>query len=137
MSAFLPAPLTIVVFSLSIITFLALPSAMSSVHFLELDAEIFRDRLTAGQDGDVLQHGLAAIAEARRFHGCNFQAAAQLIDHKSCQRLAVDVLSHDQQGLTGLHYRFEQRQQFLKARQLLFRRSEGKGLPSRPASCRR
>ena len=79
-------------------------------HFLELDAEIFRDRLTAGQDGDVLQHGLAAIAETRRLHGCNFQAAAQLIDDKSCQRLAFDVLSHDQQGLAGLHYRFEQRQ---------------------------
>src|SRR6185437_10560664 len=32
---------------------------------LELDAEIFRDRLAAGQDRDVLQHGLAAVAEAR------------------------------------------------------------------------
>src|SRR4030095_8600745 len=28
------------------------------------DAEIFRDRLTAGQNREVLQHGLAAIAEA-------------------------------------------------------------------------
>src|SRR5450631_4852645 len=35
---------------------------------LELDAEIFRDRLAAGQNRDVLKHGLAAIAEARRFH---------------------------------------------------------------------
>jgi predicted ATPase len=63
-----------------------------------------------------LQHGLAAIAEARRLHGCNFQAAAQLIDDESCQCLAFDVLSHDQQGLAGLHYRFEQRQQFLQAK---------------------
>ena len=34
-------------------------------HVLELDAEVFGDRLAAGQDGDVLQHRLAAIAEAR------------------------------------------------------------------------
>src|SRR5260370_755806 len=32
---------------------------------LELDAEIFRDRLPAGQDRDVLTNGLAPIAEAR------------------------------------------------------------------------
>jgi hypothetical protein len=35
---------------------------MASVTFSSLIAEIFRDRLTAGQDGDVLQHGLAASA---------------------------------------------------------------------------
>src|SRR6266699_478710 len=37
------------------------------VDVLELDAEVFRDRLAAGQDRDVLQHGLVAIAEARGF----------------------------------------------------------------------
>src|SRR6185436_480711 len=36
---------------------------------LHLDAEIFRDRLTTGQNRDVLQHGLAAIAETRRLDG--------------------------------------------------------------------
>src|SRR5262249_25152779 len=36
---------------------------------LELDAEILGDRLAAGQDSDVLQHRLAAIAEARSFDG--------------------------------------------------------------------
>src|SRR4029453_1552217 len=33
---------------------------------LELDAEIFRDHLAAGQDSDVLEHGLASITKARR-----------------------------------------------------------------------
>src|SRR5437660_293339 len=33
---------------------------------LELDAEIFRDRLAAGHGRDVLEHGLAAVAEAGR-----------------------------------------------------------------------
>ena len=31
---------------------------------LELDAQVFEDRLAAGEDGDVFEHGLAAIAVA-------------------------------------------------------------------------
>src|SRR6516162_11021587 len=46
---------------------------------LELDAEIFRDHLTAGQSRDILEHGLAAIAEARRLDGRHLEAAAQLV----------------------------------------------------------
>ena len=34
------------------------------LHALELDAEVFRDGLAAGEDSDVLEHGFAAIAEA-------------------------------------------------------------------------
>src|SRR3546814_15512092 len=45
----------------------------------QLDAEIFGDHLPAGQDRDVLQHGLAAIAEARSLHRRDLQAAAQLV----------------------------------------------------------
>ena len=72
---------------------------------LELDAEIFADRLAAGQDRDVLQHGLAAIAEARRLHRRDLEAAAQLVDDERGKRLALDVLSHDEQRLAGLHHR--------------------------------
>ena len=77
------------------------------------------DRLAAGQDGDVLQHGLAAIAEARRLHRRDLEAAAQLVDHEGGERFAFDVLGHDQQRLAGLHDGFEQRQQFVQRRQLL------------------
>src|SRR5262249_16322275 len=35
-------------------------------HGLELDAEVLRDQLAAGEDGDVLEHGLATVAEAGR-----------------------------------------------------------------------
>ena len=97
-SAFLPAPSTIVVFSLAIDTFLARPS-MSSVDVLELDAEVFGDHLAAGQDGDVLEHGLAAIAEARRLDGGDLQAAAQLVDDERGERLAFDVFGDDEQRL--------------------------------------
>ena len=59
-----PEPSTIVVFSFSTMTFLALPS-MSSVTFSSLMPRSFGDDLTAGQDRDVFQHRLAAVAEAR------------------------------------------------------------------------
>ena len=41
---------------------------------LELDAEILGDHLAAGEHGDVLQHGLAAVAEAGRLDGGDLQA---------------------------------------------------------------
>ena len=75
--------------------------------------------LAAGQDGDVLQHGLAAIAEARSLHGRNLQAAAQLVDDERGQSLAFDVLGDDEQRLAGLHHGFEHRQQRLQRRELL------------------
>src|SRR5580700_45321 len=86
---------------------------------LELDAKVFADRLAAGQDGDVLQHGLAAIAEAGRLYGCDFQAAAQLVDHKRGQRLALDVFGDDEERLAGLHHGLEQREQLVERGQLL------------------
>jgi hypothetical protein len=36
--------------------------------------------LAASQDGDVLQHGLAAITEAESLHRRDFQPAAELVD---------------------------------------------------------
>ena len=72
---------------------------------LELDAEVLGDRLAAGEDRDVLQHRLAAIAEARRLDGRDLEAAAQLVDHERGERLAFDVLGDDQQRLAGLHDR--------------------------------
>src|SRR5580693_2448551 len=47
---------------------------------LHLDAEIFRDRLTAGQNRDVLQHRLAAVTEARCLYGGDLEAATQTVD---------------------------------------------------------
>src|SRR6516165_3365958 len=88
-------------------------------HVLQLDAEIFRDRLAAGQDCDVLQHGLAAIAEARRLDGGNLQSATQAVDHEGSERFAFDVFGHDDQRLAALHYGFEQRQQLIQRGELL------------------
>ena len=69
--------------------------------------------------GDVLEHRLAAIAEARRLDGRHFQAAAQLVDDERGQRLAVDVLGDDQERLARLDDGFQDRQHLLQRRQLL------------------
>ena len=69
-SAFFPAPSTIVVSSLSIVTFLARPS-ISQRDVLELDAEILGHDAAARDGGDVLEHGLAAVAKARSLDGRN------------------------------------------------------------------
>src|SRR5437667_3255663 len=86
---------------------------------LELDAEIFRDRLTTGQDRDVLQHGLAAIAEARSLDGGDLEAATQTVDDEGGESFAFDVFRDDDQRLAGLHHGFEQRKQFVQAGELL------------------
>src|SRR6266851_2750920 len=46
-----------------------------------------RDRLPAGQDREILEHRLTAIAEARRLHRGHVQRAAQLVDDQGRQRL--------------------------------------------------
>src|SRR6516165_1538614 len=86
---------------------------------LELDTEVLRDRLAAGQDRDILQHGLAAVAEARGLNGGDLQAATQAVHDESGERLALDVLGDDQQRLAGLHHGLEQRQQLVQRGELL------------------
>src|SRR6185295_11762630 len=84
-------------------------------HVLELDAEIFRDRLAAGEDRDVLEHGLAAIAEARSLDGGNLEAATQLVDDERGESLAFDVLGDDEQRLARLHNGLENGEHRLQA----------------------
>jgi len=76
-----------VVFSLSIITFLA--REHGERQFSSYDAEIFENRLTAGQDRDCLQTGLAAIAEAGALTACYLEAAAQTVDNEGSERARI------------------------------------------------
>src|SRR5580698_6850262 len=66
---------------------------------LELEAELFRDDLTASEHRDVLEHLLAAIPEARRLGGGAVQRTAELVDDERRQSLALDVLGDDEQRL--------------------------------------
>src|SRR4051794_21578923 len=69
---------------------------------LELEAHLLGDDLAAGEDRDVLEHALAAIAEARSLHGNAGEGAAQLVHDERREGLALDVLGDDQQRLAGL-----------------------------------
>ena len=85
----------------------------------ELDAQLLGDHAAAGQDGDVFQHGLAAVAEARRLDRGALQRAANLVHDERGERLALDVLGHDQERLAALGHGFEHGQQILHGRDLL------------------
>ena len=86
---------------------------------LELDAEIFADHFAVRQNGDILQHGLAAIAEARCLDGCNLQAAAQLVHDERGQSLTLDIFRDDQQRTPGLYHGFQNGKHRLQVGQLL------------------
>src|SRR5690606_29662449 len=88
-------------------------------HVLELDAEFFGDNRTAGEDGDVFEHGLAAVTEARGLDGGDLEAGAQAVDDERRQGLAIDVFGNDQQRTLRLHDGFEDRQHRLQVRELL------------------
>ena len=88
-------------------------------HVLELDAEILGDHLAAGQHAEVLEHRLAAVAEARRLDRGDLERALQLVDDERRQRLALDVLREDEQRLAGPGDLLEQREQILHVRDLL------------------
>ncbi len=96
----------------------------------ELDAEVFADHLAAGQDRDVLEHRLAPVAKARRLDRRDLEPAAQFVDDKRRQRLALDILGDDQQRPAALHHRFEHRQHRLQPGQLLLMNSRMYGFSS-------
>ena len=98
---------------------LAGAAELRELRVLELEPHLLGDHLAAGEDRDVLEHPLAAVAEARRLDGDGLERAAQLVDDDRRERLALDVLGHDQQRLAGLDDLLEQRQQVLDAADLL------------------
>src|SRR5439155_9514509 len=86
---------------------------------LELDAGLFHDGLTTGQNPDILEHGLSAVTEARRLHRACIQRAAQLVDHECGQRFAFDFLRDHQQRLAATRDLLEQWEQVLHVADLL------------------
>ena len=95
-------------------------SEILHLHVLELDAKIFGDRLPAGERCNVLQHGLAAIAESRRLYRSNLQGPTQLVDNKSRKGLSLDVLCDDKQRLATLGDLLKQREDVLHGADLPF-----------------
>src|SRR5580692_11048156 len=97
---------------------LAGPAEHAQVDVVQLEADLLADDLATGEDGDVTEHGLAAVAEARGLHRDGPEQPAHLVDDQGGERLALDVLGDDGQRLAGLHDLVEQREQVLVGRHL-------------------
>src|ERR1019366_1364721 len=69
---------------------------------VELEADGLGDDLATGEDGHVLEHRLAAVAEAGGLDGDRLERALELVDDESGQGLSLDVLGDDEQSLAGL-----------------------------------
>ena len=76
---------------------LAGAAELRELRVLELEAHLLGDDLAAREDGDVLEHPLAAVAEAGSLDRDGRERAAQLVDDDRRERLALDVLGDDQQ----------------------------------------
>src|SRR6266699_1815413 len=66
---------------------------VTECRIVEAATGLFANDLPTGQDSDILQHLLAAIAKARSFDGEHIQDPTQFVHHQRCQRFAIDVLS--------------------------------------------
>ena len=86
----------------------------------QLHAAFFEHRFTAGEDGDVFEHGLTAFAEAGSLHGHHVQGAAELVHHEGGQGFAFDVFSDDHQRTVDLGDLFQHGEHVLHAGDLLF-----------------
>src|SRR5215217_7975096 len=97
---------------------LAGPAEQVDGDVLELEADLLGDDLAAGQGGDVLEHGLAAVAEPGGLDGGALEGAADLVDDQGGQGLALDVLGDDHDRLAALHDLLQHREQVLDGRDL-------------------
>ena len=80
---------------------------------VEVDAELLDDCLAAGENSDVLEHALTTVAVCRSLDCADVQNAAELVEDKGGQSLAVDVLSHDEQRCALLLDSLKDRQDIL------------------------
>ncbi len=63
--------------------------------FFEGQSDFFGNDLAAGEDGNVFEHGLAAVAESRSLDGGGLEDPAQVVHHQRRERLAFDFLGDD------------------------------------------
>ena len=86
---------------------------------LELHSQVLEHRRGSGEDRNVLEHRLAAIAVARSLDRTHLEGAAEPVDHQRGQGFAVDVLGDDQERLAGVHHGLQQRHDVFDARDFL------------------
>src|ERR1039458_6823041 len=84
---------------------------IGNLYVVQLDVEALGDGGATSEAGNVLQHTLTLIPEARSPHGSHLQRATQLVHHESSQRLALNLLCDDEQRLADLCDLPKQREQ--------------------------
>ncbi|MNS59742.1 hypothetical protein D3C72_927080 [compost metagenome] len=91
----------------------------SQAGLFQRHAGFFGDHRAARQDGDVFQHGLAAVAEARSLDGGGLQDATDVVHNQGGQRFAFDVFCDDQQRTARLGNLLQHGQQVTDVADLL------------------
>ncbi|CAB5132789.1 unannotated protein [freshwater metagenome] len=84
----------------------------------QLQANFFADDLTTGEDGNVLQHGLAALTKTRSLDSNRLEGATDLVNHQCGKSFSVNIFSDDHQRTTGLHDLFQDWQHVTDGRDL-------------------
>src|SRR5699024_7871258 len=85
---------------------------------LQGQTNLFGDDLTTGQNGDVLEHGLATLTETGCLDGSGVERATDLVEHQGTQSVALDVLGDDQQRLLALQDLLQQGEQLVEVADL-------------------
>jgi len=79
----------------------------------ELDALFFTDHLAARQNGNVVEHGLAAVTKPRRLDRANLERAPQFVDHQRGKRFPFHIFSNDEERSAHFGNLLEDREQVL------------------------
>ena len=87
--------------------------------FFQRQTGFFSDDGTAGQDGDIFEHGLATIAKARGLDGNGLQDATDVVNNQGSQCFAIDIFGDDEQRAAGLGNLLKNRQQVTDVGNLL------------------
>ena len=92
---------------------------MGEVEALERQPEVLADQRATGEHGDVGEHRLATVAEARGLGSTDVEHAAELVDDQRGEGVAVDILGDDQKRLARLCDLLEEREELPQIGDLL------------------
>ena len=95
-SSFSPLPSTIVVLSLSEITFRASPRSANPA-FSSFKTDFLGNNFTSGLSGDIFKNFFPAISEGRSFNRQNAERPAEFIDYESRERFTFDIFRYNNQ----------------------------------------
>ena len=84
---------------------------MADFNLVQLDPQVLHNGLAAGEDRDILQHRLSAVAKTRRFDCGAVQNAPDLVDHEGRERLPLDIFGDDEERPPGLGDLLQDRQE--------------------------